>query len=85
MNFWYYAETTKLFWPKPNLHQMSYINIRPKTKLAETVQIFVFGTETKFQSVLVLAFSFPKSRVLQCSAASGNSRYYCILASSMLA
>ena len=47
----------ELFRPKPNLCRKSSINIRPKTKLAETVQIVVFGaeteTETEFQSVSI--------------------------------
>jgi len=43
----------ELFRPKPNLCRKSSINIRPKTKLVETVQIVVFGaeTETEFRSI----------------------------------
>ena len=62
MDFRYCAETTKPFGPKLNLRRMSRINIRPKTKLAETVQIVVFGaeteTETEFRSVSTILSVF---------------------------
>ena len=58
--FRHYAETTKLFRPKRNLRRMSIINIRLKTKLAKTVQIVVFGTETEqnFGRSLVYLFCY---------------------------
>jgi len=52
VNFRHSAETTELFRPKLYLCRKSYINIRWKTELAETVQNVVFGaeTETEFRS-----------------------------------
>jgi len=56
VNFWHYAEITKLF--------------RPITKLAETVQIVVFGaeteTETEFRSVFKLFLTFVVLEVAAC-------------------